>query len=645
MQYIKGPLLILGGAGSGKTSVLAYKAAWLMRQYDTSAGKLALVVGSGPAARDLRTRVAALLGRQLPVLRVGTFPALAFALIERRLAVLGRSVGFSLYDRRDCEDLVQRLLNESHPQLSHLAGAVTRQIAIWKESLEIPVPGALPETSTACLAASIYPRFQERLQSANAIDVDDLVGRAVQLLESDPTLATEWQRETDFLLVDEYEATTVAEHVLVRRLTENRTQLTVAGDENRDAARAEGLPGNIARLRAGVPGLRTLDLTHNFRSTPRIARAAAAVIRPERAGTRPEAGAGRRLQVVMARSEEHEAECIVRTLLEHKRVEGTNFRDYAVFVARTEQFSMIERALRAYHVPYQRRERVCAFAYAEVRDVWSYLRLLCNPSDDVAFLHAVNTPRRTIDRATLEGLMRFAGERRQPLLECALDYTPPSASANGSATLQKIAALLRLYSERTVKDDPVRLVLDLIEELHYDEWLRDTCNDVKIAKQRMQNVMDLIERLRRLIVRSPSADPRALMSRLSLAAMLDPDDADEASDALTLASIGAAKGSEFLHVFIAGFEEGMLPGNADLDSERRRVYAGLGCARASVTFTLAEHRRVAGEPAVRRPSRFLAELPPDDIEWLDVAERRGLAENIVGRSGTYQMGARRGPGQ
>ncbi|MFL6713054.1 MAG: ATP-dependent helicase, partial [Sulfurifustis sp.] len=454
MQYVKGPLLILGGAGSGKTSVLAYKIAWLIRQYDTPAAKIAIVVANTRAGRELRARVASLLGRQVQALRVGTFPEIAFALIERRLPALGLSIGFSLYDRRDCEDVVQRLLNETHPRLAHLAGAVAAQIGMWRESLDIPTADTFPDASPAHVAALIYPRFQERLQASNAIDVDDLVGQATQLLDSEPEAAAEWQRETHFLLVDEYEATTVAEHVLVRRLTGKYTHLTATGDEHRDTAhRCDGRPGNIARLRAEIPGLRMVELDHNFRSTPRIVRAAAALINPDRVTPGPgraDPAPGRRLQVIKARSEEHEAECIVRTLLEHKRAEGMNFRDYAVLVARTEQFALIERALQAYHVPYQRRESACAFTHVEVRDLWSYLRLLCNPCDDVAFLRAVNTPRRTIDRATLEGLMRLAAEHRRPLLACALerDLSHPLASESGSATLQKTAALLRDYSER-----------------------------------------------------------------------------------------------------------------------------------------------------------------------------------------------------
>ncbi|MFL6621026.1 MAG: ATP-dependent helicase [Sulfurifustis sp.] len=649
VQYVKGPLLILGGAGSGKTSVLAYKIAWLIRQYDTPAGKIALVVANARAARELRARVAGLLGRQLQALRVGTFSELAFALIERRLAALGLSVGFSLYDRRDCEDVVQRLLNETHPRFAHLAAAVAQQIGRWKESLNVPAADSFPETSAAHIAASVYPRFQERLQAANAIDVNDLVGRAVQLLDGDPAAVDEWQGETHFLLVDEYETTTVAEHALVQRLTGKRTQLTAAGDENCDSAPgADGLPGNIARLRAGVPGLRTVQLEQNFRSTTRIARAAAALINPDRVTAAPgrsDPAAGRRLQVIKARSEEHEAECIVRALLEHKRGERANFRDYAVLVSRAEQFALIERALQAYHVPHQRREGKCAFAHVEVRDLWSYLRLLCNPSDDVAFLRAVNTPRRTIDRATLGGLMRFAAERRRPLLACALDcdLAPPLTSVTGGATLQTTAALLRAYSERAIHGDPVLLAHDLIEDLRYDEWLRDTCNDVKIAAQRMQNVTDLIERLRRLAARLPNTDLRRLMSRLSLETVHESEGTEAASDAITLAPIAFAKGSEFAHVFIAGFEEGLLPGNTDVSIERRRGYTAISCARASVTFTITEHRRVAGEAAMRRPSRFLAEMPPDDIEWLDVADRRGAAESVVGRdTGTHQIGARQG---
>lgn len=640
MQYLKGPLLVLGGAGSGKTSLLAYKIAWLLREYEANPAEIVALTGNPRASRGLRTRINEVLGRQVPSLTISTFDELGLGLVRHRLDALGLTPTFSLYDRTDSEAVIGRLLRETRPELAHLAAPVAQQISAWKRSLTgPPADNHLPGVAPHEVAAALYRRYEQRLRTANAVDLDDLVRKAVRLLTIDAALLTERRTQIRFLLVDEYERTTIAEHELVRLLTGDKTVLTAVGDEHQVLGTPRSAADNITRLRSELPDLRVVTLEQNFRATARIARVTSAL-----AGTRKPAGAiplsssavaGPRLRVLQARNEQHEADSIVETLLEHKRRHGTDYREYAVVFIRREHAAPLERVLQAHRVPYHLRGGPSFFDHTEVRDLWSYLRLIANPADDAAFLRALGSPRREIDRPTLDELMRFAAERGRPLLECALDpelerrVTPARFSV-----LQGVAALLYDAARQSAHSHPAQLVSDLTDTLGYEEWLRDTCNDVKIAERRMQNVVSLVERLRRLAKQSPSARLPELVAQLTLTALLQPEGQDATNDGVVLLPLDHAKGSEYKHVYLVGFEEGLLPSGVETDvqiiRERRRACAAVACARESVTFTWAEQRRLSGDSSARRPSRFLGDINPEDLDWMHVDDGRSAAVTVLG---------------
>jgi ATP-dependent DNA helicase Rep len=627
VQYIKGPLLVLGGAGSGKTSLLIHKIAWLIRECETPPARVCAIAPSAHAACHIRTGVAQILGRQLPELRVATFAEIGLELIENRLGTLGLLPGYSLYDRSESEAVVARLLRETRADLLSSAAQVANQIMRWKRELAMPSRGTdAPGSSVATIAAWCYSQYEQRLRMANAIDIDDVALKAVNLLVTDSALREEWCARIRFLLVDEYERATNAEHALIK-LWSAGPVLTAVGDDD-PSQLGTGKPREpFSRLRADYGDLRAIRLDINFRSTPRIARAAAAV------GARPAATespserlpeANERLRVLQTRSEQQEADGLVASLLAHKARRQSEYRDYAILVPRLDDATRIERALQAQRIPYYVRGAASFFDQPEVRDLRAYLKILCNPADDVSFLRAVNTPRRDIDRIALENLMSYAGRRARPLLECALDPDLAQTLTRGRfAVLHGVATLLSAYAERAAQANPIGLIYDLVAELRYDEWLRDTCNDVKIAERRMQAVTELIEWLRRAARQQPRATLRTLIERLNRASLLGSELHDTSAEGVALMPVAAAKGLEFAHVYIAGFDETWLadlpePDRQDADT-RRLAYIALSSARESVVFTLAEQRRVGGDFVVRRPNRLLADLSGDDIEWTNAA--------------------------
>jgi ATP-dependent DNA helicase Rep len=644
VQYTKGPLLILAGAGGGKTSLLACKIAWLLREYDVDPSRIVALTPIVHTARTLRSRVEEVLGCKLPGLPVFSFAEFGLRFIEENLDAFGLRSGFSLYDREESKAVVRRLLQEGRPQAADLAPAVVDEIARDKRDMAPPVQGEAQGSSAASVAAWIYPRYQQRLLAANALDVDDLTRKPVRLLTTGAALLRRLRDQIGFLLVDDYEYTSACERELTRLLAAGGMALTVAGDDTRTIDDAAHSPAdNLVRLPSELAGLRVVRLEQNFRCTGRVARAASRIAAG--AGGSSDVAPhyaqdpGGPIRILQARNEQHEAEAIVADLMAHEADAGIGYRNYAILFRRPEHAAALERALQLSRVPYHWRGVPTFFAQPEIRDLWAYLRILCNPADDDAFLRALNTPRRDIDHAILERLVQLSGARGRPLLECALDpefmqTLPPQATQ----TLRGSVQLLQRMIDRAAHADPGELAQDLLTELHYADWLRDSCNDAKIAAQRMGNVLRIVDILRRASRGTPDAGLRSIFTRLQLRAILNGDDDESVFDGVALLTFAAARGTEFAHIYIVGFEDGLLPATeaADIDAggERRLARLLITRARESVTLTIAEQRRLAGGVTAPRPSRFLADLPEQDLQWVN-ATGGAFAENSLANSATY----------
>lgn len=637
MQYVKGPLLVSAGAGSGKTSLLVHKITWLIREYGVDPATIVAVTANAQTAMHIRLGVHEVLGRKVPDLVVSSFDAFCLKVVQQCPEALGRRPGFSLYDEPESEAVVSRLLRERRPQALALTREVWRHLAAWKRDLALPAaPATEPtELAPAQLAAWLREDFDRRLRTANAIDLADLAAGASRLLNADAALLAACRERVRFLLVDEYEQSSAAEHAIVCLLAAHGTVITVTGDDRAVAGIThETGERNLARLKDDVPDLRVIALDQNFRSTARLLAAAGVLLAPGRAERGMPAyrarEQGARLRVLQTRSEQHAAEVIVQALIDQKFRHADDYPDYAIVFRRPEQVTAVERALHARGVPYHLRGDASLFSRSEVRDFWAYLRLLCNPADDNAFLRALITPRRDIDHATVERLMRFAADRDRPLLACALQpelanlLAPPQQRA-----LRSIAELLHTMVARAEYVEPVQLAHDLLAELRYEEWLRDTCNDFNIAARRMDNVMQLVEILSRLSRRSPEADLRSLIAELNCNAVLDPLSGEASAEGVALISLPAVRGLEFAHVYLVGFDDALAtPLEPERAEERRLAHLGVTRARETVTFTIAEHRCAPGAAGYPRGG-LLNELSPQDLEWLDLQSGRALAESAL----------------
>ena len=648
VQYVNGPLLVLAGAGSGKTSVITKKIAWLIRDYGIAPRNIVAVTFTNKAAREMKTRVADLMnGEHGKELLISTFHSFGLKILREHLSDIGYRPGFSLYDGEDSSGLLNKLLRGQYTGKNNPAEAVRYQISMWKNNLVSPAeaPLAAGGESIQDVAARVYGEYERHLQAYNAMDLDDLVLKPVRLFQNHPEILEEWRRRVRYLLVDEYQDTNLCQYELVKLLAGHRGALTVVGDDDQSIYAWRGAhPENLKQLQQDFPQLKVVKLEQNYRSSGRILKAANALI-----ANNPhifekalwcDRDYGEPLRVLQARGEEHEAERVVSELLYHKFKHNTDFRDYAILFRENNQARVLERVLRERRIPYFLSGGTSFFDKTEIKDVMAYLRLMCNPGDDNAFLRVINTPRREIGTATLDLLTAHATEIGTSLLQASMDPgIDTKLTARQETSLRGFTHWLMEMITKSEDEEPDKLVCDLLADLHYEEWLKDTCNDQKIAQRRMENVLELVGWIRRLARQEEDKTLSDLVAQLTLSGILEKCDQENPGDLVSLMTVHAAKGLEFPHVFVVGMEEGLLPhhqcqSDTGVEEERRLAYVAMTRARRTLTFSFVDRRKRGGEVVVCEPSRFLKEMPAGDLSW-EEPDREPDPQAMLGRADVY----------
>jgi ATP-dependent DNA helicase Rep len=626
VRYIDGPLLVLAGAGSGKTSVITRKIAYLVEQCGIPAKRIAAVTFTNKAAREMKERVGRLLTRGAEGLTVSTFHQLGLQIIRKERKHLGLKDGFSIFDSEDAKNLIKDLLIQEHGAEGDQAGVIQQRISNWKNDRVLPDQAvSLAEGPADMLCAQAYLRYQRALRAYNALDFDDLILLPTILFEDQPALLEKWQDRLHYLLVDEYQDTNSSQYLLVRQLVGLRGGLTVVGDDDQSIYAWRGArPENLALLREDFPGLKVVMLEQNYRSTARILKAANTLIaNNEHVFEKQlwsELGFGEPLRVIRCRDEMHEVEQVVAEIQDHKLRKRTRFGDYAILYRGNHQSRLLELALQQAQVPYHLSGGTSFFSRNEVKDIMAYLRLLVNPDDDNAFLRIANVPRRKLGASTLEALGDFANEQHCHMLEACERATAEAIPEAGLKRLQEFTAWLSQMRELNAGARGAEGIRQLLKDIEYESWLLQLSSSEDVAERRMGNVHFLVDSIEKLMRDEEMALDEAI-NRLILRDMLEQQDEEEAGpDCVQLMTLHASKGLEFPHVYIIGMEEGFLPHRVSVEEdniaeERRLAYVGITRARETLTMSLAEKRRQYGETVPCEPSRFLAELPQDDLQW------------------------------
>lgn len=629
VKHLDSPLLVLAGAGSGKTRVITQKIAYLIRDCGMRASHIAAVTFTNKAAREMKERVGGIIsGKESKGLTVSTFHTLGLNILKREHALAGLRPGFSIYDASDSQSLLRDIVSKELGEGAELADKLQWKISAWKNALTIPSAAlAAAEDPQDRAAAEVYGEYVRHLRAFNAVDFDDLIMLPALVFRKDAESLERWQNKMRYLLVDEYQDTNSCQYELIKRLVGARGALTVVGDDDQSIYAWRGAqPENLQLLAKDYPTLSVIKLEQNYRSTGRILKAANQLIANNphvyEKALWSELGFGDSLRVIECRDELHEAERVVTEIIAHKFKHRTDHRDYAILYRGNHQSRVFEKTLRAQRIPYFITGGSSFFERAEIKDLVSYLRLIANPDDDVAFLRVVNTPRREIGATTLEKLGAYAHERRVSMVAASTELGLESRLGERALEhVRRFTHWLNRFSERSLQGDPPAVVKELIAEINYEDWLKDDCGDIKIAQRRMENVHEFTDWIGRICEKEPDTKSLSdLASHMTLLGILDRQAEENTADAVHLMTLHGAKGLEFPHVFIVGMEEDLLPHRTaieegSLEEERRLAYVGITRAQRTLTFTYAARRKRFGELAVGEPSRFLKELPADDLQW------------------------------
>ncbi|WP_192035658.1 DNA helicase Rep [Halomonas sp. YLGW01] len=650
VRFIDGPCLVLAGAGSGKTSVITSKIAYLVQECGMSARKIAAVTFTNKAAREMKERVGQLLkGREGHGLTVSTFHTLGLNIIRSELKTLGYKPGFSLFDPEDAKALLRDLMQKDAQIDADQINRVQGQISTWKNDLVLP-GDALSHAADddEQFAARVYEAYNRHLKAYNAVDFDDLILLPVVLLRDDPEALARWRRKIHYMLVDEYQDTNVSQYLLVKLLMAERATFTVVGDDDQSIYAWRGArPENLVTLGEDFPRLNVIKLEQNYRSTGTILRAANTLIANNphvyEKALWSELGPGDAIRVVVSRHEEAEADRVASEILTRRIKERAEWRDFAVLYRGNFQARLLELKLQHYQIPYKLSGGTSFFSRNEIKDAMAYLRLLINPADDNAFLRIVNVPRREIGPGTLEKLANYANDqatgRSLSLFaachEMGLEQVLPARAVE---RLGRFTHFIDGVRRRMDSGDAIAAIREMLREMDYEAWLHQNASAPTVAERRMANVWTLIDQLEKSMEQAADdgADDDSLatetdgveaaISRLVLRDILEQQAEEDDSDRVQLLTMHASKGLEFPHVYLMGLEEDLLPHRnaveaGTVEEERRLAYVGITRARRTLTLTLARQRKAYGELLDCTPSRFLDELPPDDLDWEGRADK------------------------
>ncbi len=657
VQYIEGPSLVLAGAGSGKTRVIAYKLARLL-QAGIAPQRIAAITFTNKAAAEMRERARALVGKAAAAMRICTFHALGVHILRESGQALGLKPQFSIVDAADVQGMLKELGGSTDKStVRHWQFTISR----WKgDGLNAAQAQAQAQTADERQIAAIMQRYEERLLACQAVDFDDLLTLPLRVLQEHSEPRLHWQAQMRHVLVDEYQDTNASQYALLRWLTGAAARFTVVGDDDQSIYGWRGATlDNLRQLPRDYPELRVIKLEQNYRSTTAILQAANAVIAPnDRLFAKTlfsQLGAGEPVRVVACEHEEHEAQRAVARVQALRSQHGAReFSDFAILYRANHMSRVFEQALSKAQIPYKVSGGIGFFDRAEVRDLCAWLRLWANNDDDPAFMRAATTPKRGIGHQTLQQLGQFATQYRLSLFEALFSPALGNAvSARGVESLHEFGRLINdlQYQARHIEGQEAALafLLDWLKTIGYEQYLLEQENNSAMAAARYGNVLHFCQWLAArcggqlddtaaVRVQQKTQTLLAVAQTVSLLSTLNKDERNP--NVVTLSTLHAAKGLEWAHVILAGVNEGVLPlqrgdGMADvaadsdsqalaatsahqlIEEERRLMYVGVTRARQTLTVSYCKLRgqgfrgataRGAPKMSPAQPSRFIADM-------------------------------------
>ena len=626
----EGPLLVLAGAGSGKTRVIAHRIAWLLQNGIDPASVLA-VTFTNKAAGEMRERVAALAGAAGAAVHLSTFHALGLWILRHEHRAAGLPSRFSICDQGDQIALVKRCLgdlsvDDRRFDPYRVLSAISRAKSAGRSRIR-PRPEGQGDDYDL-VASEVLPRYERALRARRSVDFDDLVARPVALLKKDGDVRARLQDRFRFVLVDEYQDTSAIQLALLVLLGGERRNVCAVGDDDQSIYGWRGAEvKNVLAFERHFPGARVIRLEQNYRSTGHVLACANAVIarnpdrRPKRLFT--SAGPGDKVRVVALPGEEDEA-AFVAAEVARQRAEGRPWSDFAVLYRLNAQSRPFEEAFREAGIPHVVHGGPAFFDRAEVRDLVAYLKALSSPEDDLSLARIVNVPPRGIGDASLERVQQFALERRIALAEGLRRAAEvPDLPRGAAERIAAFVALLDRHRARLSGPGLAEAARALVAEIDLHAHVRSGVRSAAAGQRRADAIEGVLRSLESHVARTTAPSLALFLQRLALDSREEEDPVE--GDGVSLLTLHAAKGLEWPVVFLAGVEEDLLPSSGiqgearDLAEERRLAYVGITRARERLTLSRAAARTKRGKVVPRTASRFLEDLPADAHEIVDPA--------------------------
>lgn len=643
----EGPVLLLAGAGSGKTRCLTHRIAYLIDEMGVKPWNILAITFTNKAAGEMRERVDGLVGFGADQVWVSTFHSLCVRILRRHIDRLGYETGFTIYDTDDQKTVMKGICKrmcidtkmfKERALLSAISSAKDNLVSVREYELD-----AANDFNKA-VYAKVYREYQETLKKNNALDFDDIIVKTVELFQNCPEVLDSYQERFQYIMVDEYQDTNTAQFELIRLLAQKYRNLCVVGDDDQSIYRFRGANiRNILDFEKYFPEAVVIKLEQNYRSTQNILDAANAVIQNNR-GRKDKAlwtdrSGGSRIHLRQFDNAYEEAEYIADDVCRKVRREGAQYKDFAVLYRTNAQARLLEERMIMEGVPYNVVGGTNFYARAEIKDILAYLKTIDNGRDEVAVRRIINIPKRGIGAATLEKVEDYAQMRDIGLYEAMELADEIMSLGKASAKIRPFVQLIQGFRKASAEMTVAELIREIVDKIGYAEYLQD--NDDESAEDRIANVDELITKAVNYQETHEEGNLTEFLAEVALVA--DIDNVENGDNRVLLMTLHSAKGLEFPNVYLAGMEDGLFPGQAaiwtneteDIEEERRLAYVGITRAMNDLTLTYARMRMIRGETQYNPVSRFVREIPTDLMdntvpESRRSMENREMLENILG---------------
>ena len=641
VYHTDGPLLILAGAGSGKTRVLTHRIAYLIEERNVNPWNILAITFTNKAAGEMRERVDSLVGFGSESIWVSTFHSMCVRILRRFIDRLGYDNRFTIYDTDDQKTLMKEVCKKvaidtkvfkERSLMSAISSA--KNELILPDEFELNAGGDFAKLKIA----KVYREYEAQLKANNALDFDDLLVKTVQLLQTQPDVLENYQERFRYIMVDEYQDTNTVQFQLVRLLAGKYRNLCVVGDDDQSIYKFRGANiRNILDFEHEFSDACVIKLEQNYRSTGNILNAANRLIANNK-GRKEKTlwtanGEGELVHLRQFDTGYDEADFIAEDIKKEVRA-GASYNDHAVLYRTNAQSRLLEEKFVAMNVPYKIVGGVNFYARREIKDLLAYLKTIDNGMDDIAVRRIINVPKRGIGLTTINRIQESAAERGLGFYETLMAPELIPGIGRSAAKLDSFAALIEYFKGLTGQMSITDLLREVIEKTGYMESLDS--EDKEDAQARKENIDELINKAAAYEEAAEDRDEPATLSAFleEVALVADIDSLDEEQDYVVLMTLHSAKGLEFPHVYLAGMEDGLFPSymtitsddRDDLEEERRLCYVGITRAEQELTLTCARRRMVRGETQYNKISRFIKEIP---AELLDTGSRRIEPETDV----------------